>query len=53
MPTTREANDLRFWSPPGAALALAARVKIAGQEFVGDKREPYLFKDTTGEESPS
>ncbi len=51
-PTTRPANYLRFRLSPGAAIALAARVKLAGKEFVGEQRELYLFEEITGEESP-
>ena len=51
-PTTGRANYLRFRLSPSAAIALAARVKLAGKEFVGDQRELYLFEETTGEESP-
>ena len=34
-PTTGRANYLRFRLSPNSAVALAARVKLAGQEFVG------------------
>jgi glucose-6-phosphate 1-dehydrogenase len=51
-PTTGRANYLRFRLSPSAAIALAARVKLAGQEFVGDQRELYLSEETTGEKSP-
>jgi glucose-6-phosphate 1-dehydrogenase len=33
-------------------IALAARVKLAGKEFIGDQRELYLFEEQDGEESP-
>ncbi len=51
-PTTCPANYLRFRLSPGAAIALAARVKRTGKEFVGEQRELYLFEEITGEESP-
>ncbi|MGD1070208.1 MAG: glucose-6-phosphate dehydrogenase [Bryobacteraceae bacterium] len=51
-PTSGRANYLRFRLSPGSAIALAARVKIAGKEFVGDQRELYLFEERPGEESP-
>jgi glucose-6-phosphate 1-dehydrogenase len=51
-PTTGRANYLRFRLSPGAAVALAARVKRAGKEFVGDQRELYLFEERPGEETP-
>ncbi|MDQ6699718.1 MAG: glucose-6-phosphate dehydrogenase, partial [Acidobacteriota bacterium] len=31
---------------------LAARVKLAGKEFVGEQRELYLSEERAGEESP-
>jgi glucose-6-phosphate 1-dehydrogenase len=31
---------------------LAAPVKLAGKEFVGEQRELYLFEERTGEEAP-
>ena len=37
---------------PGSSVALAARVKRAGKEFVGDQRELYLSDEQPGEEPP-
>ncbi len=51
-PATGRANYLRFRLSPGSAVALAARVKLAGKEFVGDQRELYLFEEQPGEEAP-
>jgi glucose-6-phosphate 1-dehydrogenase len=51
-PTTGRANYLRFRLSPSAAVALAARVKLAGKEFVGEQRELYLFEERPGEEAP-
>jgi len=51
-PMTGPANYLRFRLSPSSAIALAARVKLAGKEFVGDQRELYLFEEQDGEESP-
>ena len=51
-PTTSRANYLRFRISPGAAIALAARVKLAGKEFVGEQRELYLCEESSGEELP-
>ena len=45
-------NYLRFRLSPSSAVALAARVKRAGKEFVGDQRELYLAEEQPGEESP-
>ncbi len=51
-PATGKANHLRFRLSPSSAVALAARVKRAGKEFVGDQRELYLFEEQAGEEAP-
>jgi glucose-6-phosphate 1-dehydrogenase len=51
-PTKGRANYLRFQLSPGSAVALAARVKRAGKEFVGDQRELYLLEEQLREESP-
>jgi glucose-6-phosphate 1-dehydrogenase len=51
-PATGRANYLRFRLSPSSAVALAARVKRAGKEFVGDQRELYLFEEQPGEEAP-
>jgi glucose-6-phosphate 1-dehydrogenase len=51
-PTTGRANYLRFRLSPSSAIALAARVKRPGKEFVGDQRELYLVEEQPGEESP-
>jgi glucose-6-phosphate 1-dehydrogenase len=50
--TTGRANYLRFRISPSSAVALAARVKRAGKEFVGDQRELYLIEEQPGEETP-
>jgi glucose-6-phosphate 1-dehydrogenase len=46
------ANYLRFRLSPSSAVALAARVKRAGKDFVGDQRELYLLEEQPGEEAP-
>jgi glucose-6-phosphate 1-dehydrogenase len=51
-PRSGRANYLRFRLSPSAAVALAARVKLAGKEFVGEQRELYLFEERPGEEAP-
>jgi glucose-6-phosphate 1-dehydrogenase len=51
-PVSGRANYLRFRLSPGASIALAARVKLAGKEFVGEQRELYLFEEPSGEETP-
>jgi len=49
---TGSTNYLRFRLSPRSAIALAARVKRAGKEFVGDQRELYLSDEQPGEEAP-
>jgi glucose-6-phosphate 1-dehydrogenase len=51
-PTIGPANYFRFRLSPNAAIALAARVKIPGKEFVGDQRELYLIEELLGAEAP-
>jgi glucose-6-phosphate 1-dehydrogenase len=51
-PTTGRGNYLRFQLSPDSAIALAARVKRAGKEFIGVQRELYLVEEQPGEESP-
>jgi glucose-6-phosphate 1-dehydrogenase len=51
-PTSGRANYLRFQLSPHSAIALAARVKLAGKEFVGEQRELYLLEEQPGEEPP-
>ena len=51
-PATGRANYLRFRLSPNSEVALAARVKLAGKEFVGDQRELYLLEEWPGEETP-
>jgi glucose-6-phosphate 1-dehydrogenase len=46
------ANYVRFRLSPNSAVALAARVKRVGKEFVGDQRELYLLDHQSGEEAP-
>src|SRR5271154_92793 len=49
-PATGLTNYLRFRISPGSAVALAARIKLPGEEFVGDQRELYLYEEQPGEE---
>ncbi len=51
-PRAGRANYVRFRVAPGPAIALAARVKRAGEAFVGDQRELYLSDDQPDEEAP-
>jgi len=51
-PAVGRTNYLRFRISPGAAVALAARVKRVGKEFVGNQQELYLLDEQPGEETP-
>ncbi len=51
-PKEGAANYLRFRLSPNSAIALAARIKREGKEFVGDQRELYLVNEQPGEEMP-
>jgi glucose-6-phosphate 1-dehydrogenase len=46
------ANYLRFRLSPNAEIGLAARVKLPGEEFIGEQRELYLLEQQPGEETP-
>ena len=52
LPASGRTNYLRFHLSPNSAVALAARVKRPGKEFVGDQRELYLLDERPGEEAP-
>jgi glucose-6-phosphate 1-dehydrogenase len=43
---------LRFQLSPNPAIALAARVKLAGKDFTGEQRELYLSEERSGDETP-
>ena len=47
-----QGNYLRFRLSPNAEIGLAARVKLAGEEFIGEQRELYLLEQQPGEETP-
>jgi glucose-6-phosphate 1-dehydrogenase len=51
-PLTGRSNYFRFRLSPNPAIALAARVKLAGEDFVGDQQELYLSEERTGDETP-
>jgi glucose-6-phosphate 1-dehydrogenase len=51
-PASGPANYIRFRLAPEAAIALAARVKRQGEEFVGDQRELFLLDTQPNEEAP-
>jgi glucose-6-phosphate 1-dehydrogenase len=51
-PADGRANYVRFRLSPKSEIALAARVKRVGKEFLGDQRELTLFDAQDGEEAP-
>jgi glucose-6-phosphate 1-dehydrogenase len=51
-PATGLGNYVRFRLSPSSAVALAARVKRPGMEFVGDQQELYLAEEQPGEDAP-
>jgi glucose-6-phosphate 1-dehydrogenase len=51
-PEAGPSNYIRFRLAPNAAVALAARVKRAGKEFIGDQHELYLMEEQASQESP-
>ena len=51
-PKTGLDNYLRFRISPNAAIALAARVKRPGKEFIGEQHELYLSEQLAGAEPP-
>ncbi len=52
VPGASPPNYLRFRLSPNSAVALAARVKRTGEQFVGDQRELLLVDAHPNEESP-
>jgi glucose-6-phosphate 1-dehydrogenase len=51
-PAAGPSNYLRFRLAPDAAIALAARVKRAGEEFIGEQRELLLLDSQPDEKAP-
>jgi glucose-6-phosphate 1-dehydrogenase len=49
---TGRSNYVRFRLSPNSAVALAARVKLAGKDFIGEQRELYLSEERPGGETP-
>ncbi len=52
LPTNGRANYIRFRLSPDSTIALAARVKHVGKEFLGDQCELYLTKHHEEEVAP-
>ncbi|MFP5231605.1 MAG: glucose-6-phosphate dehydrogenase [Acidobacteriota bacterium] len=51
-PPAGRSNYLRFRLSPHSAIALAARVKLAGKDFAGSQQELYLSEEQPGQEAP-
>ncbi len=51
-PALGRGNYLRFRLSPRSTVALAARVKRAGKDFIGDQRELCLVDERPGQEPP-
>jgi glucose-6-phosphate 1-dehydrogenase len=51
-PTAGRANYLRFRCSPGPSIALAARVKVPGKEYIGKQQELFLSEQLAGQEMP-
>jgi glucose-6-phosphate 1-dehydrogenase len=51
-PKAGRANYLRLRLSPSSAVALAARVKRPGQDFLGEQRELFLLEEQAGAETP-
>jgi glucose-6-phosphate 1-dehydrogenase len=45
-------NYLRFRLSPTASIALAARIKLPGKEYLGEQRELFLCEELAGQEPP-
>jgi len=52
LPKRGRANYVRFRLAPDASIALAARVKRSGEEFVGEQRELFLLDAQPDQEAP-
>jgi glucose-6-phosphate 1-dehydrogenase len=51
-PSHGRANYVRFRCSPDASIAIAARVKKVGQEYIGEQKELYLCEELAGQEAP-
>lgn len=52
VPADGQENYFRFRLSPSSAIAVAARVKRAGHDFIGDQRELFLTEQEAGEALP-
>jgi glucose-6-phosphate 1-dehydrogenase len=51
-PSVSQSNYLRFRLEPGPAIAFAARLKRAGERFVGEQREFSLMEEQLANDAP-
>jgi glucose-6-phosphate 1-dehydrogenase len=51
-PKAGRSNYFRFRCSPDSAIALAARVKLPGKEYIGDEQELFLCEHLDGQEAP-
>jgi glucose-6-phosphate 1-dehydrogenase len=51
-PAEGRTNYVRFRISPGSAVAIAARVKRGGEQFIGDQRELLLLEENPDEQRP-
>jgi glucose-6-phosphate 1-dehydrogenase len=52
LPKVGRPNYVRFRSSPDSAIAIAARVKVAGKEFIGEQQELFMCEHLAGQEAP-
>jgi len=52
LPDAGLANYLRFRLSPDTSIAIAARVKLAGEDFIGEQRELFLLDAQPNERAP-
>lgn len=52
VPGPGDCNYIRFQISPSSAIALAARVKRPGKQYIGDQEELLLHEDQPGKELP-
>jgi len=51
-PKAGRTNYFRFRCSPDSSIALAARVKLPGKEYIGEEQELFLCEHLAGQEAP-
>jgi glucose-6-phosphate 1-dehydrogenase len=51
-PKNGRSNYIRFRCSPDSSIALAARVKLPGKEYIGEEQELFLCEHLAGQEAP-